>query len=268
MKVESALSMLSYGFSLIPVHKPTKDGCTCNRPNCSSRGKHPIPTAWEKVTTKQAEGVKAWWRAFKEPNAGVVCGRASGVVCLDIDPRHGGMDTIDDLQVEHGRLHDTATVETGSKGLHLYFKAPEQLLRNGTNVGGQGLDFRAEAGFVVSPGSVHASGETYDWFDGQTPDNVGFAPMPGWLFDLVYKPPIKQVEIRQDGQKVKEGGRNVWLAGLAGAIRNKGCGYRTILAALAEANIECCNPPLLDEEIIIIAKSISKYNINGSVNIL
>lgn len=268
MKVESALSMLSYGFSLIPVHKPTSTGCSCLRKGCGSPGKHPVPQAWQAVTSKQPEAIKAWWRTFKEPNAGVVCGKASGVVVLDVDPRHGGMDTLDDLQAKNGRLPDTATVETGSKGLHLYFKAPDTMLRNGTNVGGPGLDFRAEAGFVVSPGSVHASGETYDWFDGQTPDDVGFQPMPKWLFDLVYKPPVKQVEVRQDGQKVMEGGRNVWLAGLAGAIRNRGCGYRTILAALVEANIECCNPPLLDEEVILIAKSISKYNINGGVNIL
>jgi hypothetical protein len=168
--------------------------------------------------------------------------------------------------VNHGKLPETATVETGSGGLHYYFRDPGGL-RNGTNIGGQGVDFRGDNGFVVSPKSEHASGGTYDWYDEQTPDSVGFAELPRWLYDLVYRPPVKAVEVTQEGAKVREGGRNVWLASIAGAIRNKGCGYKTILAALVEANIECCNPPLLDEEVIIIAKSISKYPINGGMRI-
>lgn len=267
MQVESALSMLGYGFSLVPVHKPINKACTCGRKDCSSIGKHPIPPKWQEVTSKAPDSIKAWWRAFKNPNVGVVTGKASGVVVLDIDPRHGGMDTLDDLQVKYGKLPDTATVETGSGGLHFYYRDPGGL-RNGANVGGKGIDFRADNGFVVGPGSEHSSGGIYDWYDEQTPDEVGFAPLPKFLYDLVYKPPVQVVKNgATTGTRVSEGGRNVFLAGLAGAIRNKGCGYKTILAALVEANIELCNPPLPDEEVMIIAKSISRYQING-VNIL
>ena len=266
MNVDLALSMLSYGFSLVPVHKPIKGQCSCGKPNCPSPAKHPYPSKWQEVTSKQPEAIKAWWQAFKSPNAGVVTGKASGVVVLDIDPRHGGMDTLDDLQVRHGKLPESATVETGSGGFHYYFRDPSGL-KNGTNIGGKGVDFRGDNGFVVAPGSQHASGRDYDWYDEQTPDSVGFAPLPRWIYDLVYKPPVKQVEISREGTKVSEGGRNVFLAGLAGAIRNRGCGYRTILACLIEANLECCIPPLKDEEIIIISKSVSKYQITG-VNVL
>lgn len=265
MIVDSALSMLGYGFSIVPVHKPLNKICTCGKNDCTSIGKHPIPPRWQEVTSKQPEAIKAWWRAFKNPNSGVVTGKASGVVVLDIDPRHGGMDTLDDLQVKHGKLPETATVETGSGGFHYYFRDPTGL-KNGTNVGGKGVDFRGDNGFVVGPGSEHASGGTYDWYDEQTPDNVGFADLPRWLFDLVYKPPVSVVSSGvTSGTRVSEGGRNVFLAGLAGAIRNRGCGYRTILAALVEANLELCQPPLMDEEIIIISKSIAKYNINGAI---
>jgi hypothetical protein len=266
MEVQEACGMLGYGFSLIPVHKPIEKRCTCNRPDCTSIGKHPIPQKWQEVTSKDPQAIKAWWKMFKSPNVGVVTGRASGVVVLDIDPRHNGFDTIDNLQVQHGTLPDTATVETGSGGLHYYFRDPGGL-RNGTNIGGQGVDFRGDSGFVVGPKSSHASGGTYDWYDGQTPDAVGFADLPKWLYDLVYKPPVRLVEISKSGAKVTEGGRNVWLTSLAGAIRNKGCGYKSILACLVEANIENCHPALLDEEVILIAKSISKYPINGGLRI-
>ena len=263
MNVDLALSMLSYGFSLVPVHKPIKGQCSCGKPNCPSPAKHPYPSKWQEVTSKQPEAIKAWWQAFKSPNAGVVTGKASGVCVLDVDPRHGGMDSLDDLQVKHGKLPDTATVETGSGGLHYYFRDPGGL-RNGTNVGGSGVDFRGDNGFVVSSGSEHASGGMYDWYDGQTPDSSGFAQLPKWLLDLVYKPPVQTVRTATgEGTRVSEGGRNVFLTGLAGAIRNRGCGYKTILAALVEANLECCHPPLKDEEIIIISKSIAKYQITG-----
>jgi len=115
---------------------------------------------------------------------------------------------------------------------------------------------------VVAAGSKHSSGGTYDWYDGQTPD-VGFAPLPKWIYDLVYKPPVTVTEIIKEGAKVSEGGRNVWLTSVAGALRNKGCGYNSILACLIEANKELCRPLLLDEEVLIIAKSISKYPITG-----
>jgi hypothetical protein len=267
MIVESALELLTHGFKVVPVHTVKNGQCSCKNPKCSSIAKHPLPSAWQKVCSSDPLAIKSWWKTFGDINAGVVTGKASGVVVLDIDPRHGGMDTLDDLQAKHGRLPDTATVETGSGGFHYYFKAPDISLKNGANVGGQGVDFRGDNGFVVSPHSLHKSGGIYDWYDGQTPSEAGFSDLPSWLFDLVYKPPVKQVEIQKEGAKVSEGGRNVWLASLAGAIRNKGCGYKTILAALVEANIECCHPPLAPEEIIIIAKSISKYQING-MNIL
>ena len=263
MNVDLALSFPRFGFNIVPVHYLKDKKCTCGNPKCPSPAKHPFPSKWQDTCSNRPEEIKAWWRAFKSPNAGIVTGQKSGVVVLDIDPRHGGMDSLDDLQVKHGKLPDTAIVQTGSGGFHYYFKDPKGL-KNGTNIGGNsGIDFRGDNGFVVSPGSTHANGNLYDWYDEQTPD-VGFAELPKWLYDLVYKPPVSVVKNSLTTQtQVTEGGRNVWLTGLAGAIRNRGCGYKTILAALIEGNIECCNPPLEPEEVQMIAKSISKYQIMG-----
>jgi len=262
MQVTEALPLLGYGFSLIPVHHPVKGGCSCKRPDCSSPAKHPYPARWQEVTSKQPDAIKAWWRGFGgDINAGVVTGKASGVVVLDVDVRHGGLDSLENIQTKYGKLPDTATVETGSGGFHFYFKDPGGI-KNAVNIFESGIDFLGDNGFVVSPGSEHASGGTYGWYDEQTPDSVGFAQLPKWLYDLVYKPPVSRVQTgTQIGTRVIEGGRNVWLTGLAGAIRNRGCGYKVILAALIEANLECCHPPLNDLEITLISKSISKYPI-------
>jgi hypothetical protein len=140
-------------------------------------------------------------------------------------------------------------------------------LKNATGVF-PGIDFRAERGFVVAPGSVSGKGE-YFWYDDQTPETVGFAPLPEFLFNLLYKPPLKSTETGFNGPVAAcEGGRNVWLSSVAGAMRNKGLGYKPIFAALYYANLENCKPPLEREEVELIAKSISRYEITNGKGLM
>lgn len=54
-------------------------------------------------------------------NVGIATGPASSLVVLDIDPRHGGDDSLADLQSEHGALPLTVTALTGGGGQHHYF---------------------------------------------------------------------------------------------------------------------------------------------------
>lgn len=267
MKVEQAISLTRAGFAIVPVHYPVSGGCSCRRHSCSSIGKHPFPSKWQESYSNKPDEIRAWWKAFKDPNAGVVTGKPSGVVVLDIDVKTGGYDSLEDLQVKNGKLPETATVETGSGGRHFYFKAPNHPVKNATGIV-PGIDFRGDGGFVVSPGSIGLKG-AYDWYDEQTPETVGFATIPEWLFSLVYKPPQKSPEMALNGPMTAcEGGRNVWLSSVAGAMRNKGLGYKPIFAALYYANLENCKPPLEKEEVELIAKSISRYEITGGNPIL
>lgn len=261
---ENAMELISLGLKVVPVHTPvSKDGvisCTCKAgAGCKSIGKHPIPFKWVEAASKEADSVKAWWRTFQKANLGVVAGQSSGVVVVDIDPRHGGNDSLDDLQVKMGKLPDTATVITGSGGQHIYFKHPGGIVKNSAGALGVGIDVRGDGGFVVGPGSLHSSGGFYEWEASSEPLDVGFAVMPQWLQKLVYEPPrVKTSPIESDGVVI-EGGRNVWLTSLAGAVRRKGCGYKPVFAAIWFANLESCNPPLEKEECEKIANSILRY---------
>lgn len=274
--IETALELVKYGMALVPVHYPITEGervlCSCHKKaDCPSKAKHPISSKWAEIAENRVEAIKSWRQAFRaDINFGVVTGRKSGVVVLDIDPRHDGESTLDNLQVKYGRLPDTAQVITGSGGSHYYFKAPNEVIKNGTNIGGAGVDFRGDGGFVVAPGSRHASGNIYDWEASSHPEQSGFAELPKWLFDLVWKPPVKQVELNPDSPSklISEGGRNVFLASIAGSLRNRGLGYRPIMAALHYANLDHCSPPLNNDEVQLIAKSISKYTNNNVGNIL
>jgi len=61
------------------------------------------------------------------------------------------------------------------------------------------------------------------------------------------------------GEPIREGGRNVALASVAGSLRDRGLDVETIGVVLLEVNRLRCCPPLGDEEILGIARSIRRY---------
>jgi hypothetical protein len=59
--------------------------------------------------------------------------------------------------------------------------------------------------------------------------------------------------------RVVEGQRNVELTSLGGTMRRKGMSERAIRAALVEENTARCDPPLPEQEVGRIARSVAKY---------
>lgn len=70
---------------------------------------------------------------------------------IDIDPRNGGTESFERL----GVTTPTFTVETGSGGLHLYFKKPAGFKIRKNLKEFKGIDFISEGGYVVGAGSEH-----------------------------------------------------------------------------------------------------------------
>src|SRR5271163_4712141 len=127
----------------------------------NERSKHPngnlVPQGYQEAS-KQASDCLYWWERYPQGNIGIAC-RPSGLVVLDIDPRHGGMDTLHDLEQRLGPLPETERSITGSGGLHILFKDP------GTHLKGQlgpGVDVKS-LGFIVAPPSRHPNGNYYEW---------------------------------------------------------------------------------------------------------
>ncbi|WP_433228900.1 bifunctional DNA primase/polymerase [Micromonospora sp. CA-248260] len=94
-------------------------------------------------------------------------GAASGTVVVDVDPAHGGRETMNRL-IAAGLLPPTAYVVTGSGGLHLYYRHPGTPVLCSQGKPGQGLgpgiDVKADGGYVVLPPSVHPrTGRPYRW---------------------------------------------------------------------------------------------------------
>lgn len=189
--LDAAIVYARRGWPVFPVHAPVRrkgDGlrCSCGHPDCGSVGKHPCtPDGLAAATTNEVK-IRGYWDRWPVAGVAVRTGQASGLVVLDIDPRHGGDEALDRLQAEHGHLPPGREVRTGSGGTHLYFAHPGgDHLPNSAGRLGPGIDTRADGGYVIAPPSRHLSGGTYRVAGrgGELPD------LPTWVLQALEPPP-------------------------------------------------------------------------------
>lgn len=247
-----------YGFAIFPAYTIEDGHCSCADSRCTSPGKHPIGSLVPHgVSDAMADDRAAleWWSVYHDANIGIATGDVSGIVVVDIDL--AGLDTLGNLERIHGDVPETWAAETGSGGMHLYYRMPRLDVRNSAGAVGPGIDIRGNGGYVIAPPSLHLSGRRYRWQDAWHPRKVQMAEAPDWLLKKMVPsgtkeaPPLPQV--------LKEGTRNSWLASGAGTMRRRGFSEGAILAALKAENGARCKPPLEDDEVSKIARSIHRY---------
>jgi hypothetical protein len=178
-------------------------------------------------------------------------------VVLDVDPRHGGDETLRDLVARHGPLPDTPTVLTSDGGCHFYFARPAGEKVHGRDVG-PGVQLKADGGYVVAPPSIHPSGWRYSWEVGRSPDDLPLAPLPSWLLETRGNGDGRR-DWDWDGHLIPEGRRHTHLVSLAGKLRAIGLSVEAIEAALLRENKRRCQPPLPEREVQAIARSVGAY---------
>jgi hypothetical protein len=90
----------------------------------------------------------------------------SGLLVLDVDPRHGGDKSLERLEELHGHFYGIRA-HTGGGGLHLFFKKPSGVTikskSDALGKGYPGIDVRADGGYVILAPSLHVSGQLYKW---------------------------------------------------------------------------------------------------------
>ncbi len=167
--LDAALEYARLGWYVFPVHGIRDGRCSCGA-DCGSPGKHPRIKGWPNVATTDPQTIARWWRQWPYANIGCACG-PSGLLVLDVDPRHGGDKSLEHLEGLHRRFYQTRA-RTGGNGLHLFFKKPAGVTvksrPNALGNGYPGIDIRADGGFIVLPPSLHASGKRYDWEQGSS----------------------------------------------------------------------------------------------------
>ncbi|MEJ2141208.1 MAG: bifunctional DNA primase/polymerase [Gammaproteobacteria bacterium] len=170
--LDAALLYASYQWSVIPI-----------RP----RDKRPM-IKWQEYQQRLAttDEIKHWYHRWPDANVAVVTGAISGLVVVDIDPRHGGEQSMARWEKQYGRLPDTVESITGGGGRHLYFLHPGGVIHNRVNIV-DGIDLRGDGGCIVTPPSIHHSGHAYTWRRGHEPGKIRMADIPGWLLSLLPK---------------------------------------------------------------------------------
>ena len=257
---EQAVKFAKRGWPVIPLHYPLGENrCSCRNLQCASTGKHPMTRNGLKNASRGDETIVTWWKQHPRANIGILTGEDSGLVVLDVDPRHDGEASLKALQAEFGPLPPTLVAKTGGNGWHFYFKHPGSKVSNKANLR-SGLDIRGDGGYIVAPPSIHASLQSYSWVD----PNQELAPLPNWLFQLICAPKEKLPQgkegLNNQQGSIPEGGRNSSLLSIGGFLKSKGLDQTAIAKALEALNHQLCIPPLAPSEVQQISSSIGRYS--------
>ena len=94
---------------------------------------HPVPPGekypagmgeWQRNATTDAARITKYYTLNPDHGVCIATGRESGVFAVDIDPDHGGDDSLRALEARYGELPDTVESLTGGGGRHLLFAWP------------------------------------------------------------------------------------------------------------------------------------------------
>lgn len=177
----AALVYAELGWPVPPVAGMVGGTCGCRaRARCTHPAKHPLIKDGTRSATVNVGQVRDWWRYWPWAGIGIVTGARSQLVVIDVDPRHGGSDTLGLLVERQELAATTLTARTGSGGLHLCYRLPSG--RKAGNTSGRlpgvgvtpGIDVRGDGGYIVAAPSSHRSGGRYQW-DAHSP-TVDTAP--------------------------------------------------------------------------------------------
>jgi hypothetical protein len=146
-------------------------------------GKVPLTPNGLRDASHNAEQIVAWLKKY--PNCNIGWALPVGLWALDIDPRHGGFESLRQLERDHGPLPHTLRQATGGGGEHRIFREPNgERVRQGAGFR-PGLDTRVGGrGFLIVAPSVHPdTKKKYRWHTVAAPVEA-----PLWLMEMVKAP--------------------------------------------------------------------------------
>lgn len=250
---DAALSYRQRGWSVIPISPVSK--------------KPPKDFKWTEFQDRLAEPreIEAWWRKWPNAGVGIVTGKISDLVVLDVDPKHGA----DPNHIY--QTYPTPIVSlTGRGGGHFFYQYPahEEYVPN--VVGKQdgkptGYDIRADGGYVVAPPSLHPSGKRYEWISNSAMPVIMPSKLWGMVTSAIKPAPNGKATSKEpwlaDALKgVGEGARDDTCARLAGYYLSKGMPEDVVIEQLKMWNErnDQSGTPFTDRDIEKTVKSVAR----------
>ena len=159
-RIRAALWFAERGFGVFPVWSTDAAGsCRCPKGrSCDNAGKHPLAMQGFKDATTDTARIQTFLAHASQPNYGLVC--PDNVFALDVDG--DGVDRLAELEGTLGPLPPTLRTATAN-GQHVFLRWPSDLPRPIGQLFGYVTRWGSgsNAGYVIGPRSVHASGKVY-----------------------------------------------------------------------------------------------------------
>jgi len=216
-----------------------------------AEGKAPA-VRWTEYQERQPteEQLKSWLLIKKAPLWGIVTGKVSGVVVVDLDAG-ADLSIMGDLEPHIETPH----------GRHFWFEYPGYHVKTCAGILPK-IDIRGDGGFANFVGVNPKNGGEYTVKILPTRDKLyKWEQMPKAILDAmngVESPSIKPTPEKQK-TPIPEGKRNSTLFSDAGSMQRRDMTTEAIESALMVENKERCQPPLDEEEVREIVKSVCNY---------
>ena len=165
-------------FPCYEMEVPAED-CARHRKCDGHGGKSPYTDHGHNDATTDPHQMADWW--IRWPDALIGSPVPSHLICLDLDPRHGG--TIEAVTKVFGELPETEFVMSGrgDRGAHLFYLRPAGFIT--TSILRKvcpGVDIKLDTGYTILPPSLHPdSGMPYQW-GGQESTRRSPSPSGKW----------------------------------------------------------------------------------------
>ena len=215
---------------------------------------------WQNLASTDPTQIEKWDASAPDSNCGCVAKAViGGFWFLELDAAGEALRIKNETQKD---LPQTLLIRSRAGRGHLYFKQNAASIAMGNitqpQVKGAGFSIRVNNEYVVAPGSIHpATGLPYTI--------VEDAPMvecPDWLIGWILSQRVaateRTVESGATGP-ILSGSRNSALASIAGKFRAAGMSDEGIREELHRINEERCDPPLPEDEVDSISRSIARY---------
>ena len=227
----------------------------------AERDKVPCIAGGFKNATTDPEQIAAFWKHRPNANIGIATGGMSGglvVIDCDYDEARGedGMRTVRSFEAANGEFPDSACVSTPRGGEHLYFLTDEPFDCSVNS--DEGVDRRADGGYVVAPPSIHPNGGMYEW--DMDIDDYGIQKADASVLAF-----IRKLQGEKKGrhfvmpETIGKGERNDTIFKLACSMQSKGEQDEMIYAYCIATNNVKCKPPLSNAEVEKIVEQALRY---------